>query len=70
MFVVYDVGWIQGSVVRRGVPIRMGLVWKADPGVTFVTARTNCLDLASPGSITLASCDTLIKHRFTRPSSG
>jgi hypothetical protein len=48
MFVVYDVGWIQGSAVRRGVPVRMGLVWKADPGVTFVTARTDNI----PSSVT------------------
>lgn len=41
MFVVYDLGWIQGSAVRRGVPVRLGLAWKADPGVTFVTARTD-----------------------------
>lgn len=41
MFVVYDLGWIEGSAVRRGVPIQVGLVWKGDPGVTFVTARTD-----------------------------
>lgn len=41
MYVVYDLGWIEGGVARRGVPFRVGLVWKADPGVTFVTARTD-----------------------------
>jgi hypothetical protein len=48
MYVVYDVGWIQGSAVRRGVPVRMGLVWPADPGVTFVTARIDDI----PSSVT------------------
>ncbi|HXJ77125.1 MAG TPA: hypothetical protein VMS64_00420 [Candidatus Methylomirabilis sp.] len=41
MFVVYDLGWIEAPSVKRGVPVRMGLVWKGDPGVTFVTARTD-----------------------------
>ena len=41
MFVVYDLGWIQGGSVRRGVPIQLGLAWNGDPGVTFVTARTD-----------------------------
>jgi hypothetical protein len=51
MFVVYDVGWIQGSAIRRGVPVRMGLVWRADPGVTFVTARVDNI----PSSVTRAN---------------
>jgi hypothetical protein len=41
MYVVYDLGWIEAGSARRGIPVRIGLVWKADPGVTFVTARTD-----------------------------
>jgi hypothetical protein len=43
MFVVYDLGWIEGSAIRCGVPVQLGLVWPADPGVTFVTARTDLI---------------------------
>jgi hypothetical protein len=43
MFVVYDLEWIEGGAVRRGVPVRLGLLWPADPGVTFVTARTDLI---------------------------
>jgi hypothetical protein len=44
MFTVADVGWIEAGSVRRGVPVRLGLVWPGDPGVTFTTARTDRID--------------------------
>lgn len=44
MFVVYDLGWIEAGAVQRGVPVRVGLIWPADPGVTFVTARSDRID--------------------------
>ena len=44
MATVSDTGWIVLGTVRAGVPIRVGLVWRGDPGVTFVTARTDVFD--------------------------
>jgi hypothetical protein len=41
MYTVYDLGWISAGAVRKGVPVRLGLLWSADPGVTFVTARAD-----------------------------